>query len=98
MFNFHPILPTAAAYKSKMFHDSLSMEDLLTQMKECRIPMRGQLIWRDETKKSIEYCHVRELKMLLDELKGDFSGLQKIWIYHTGWWACPPPPKNHTKS
>ena len=98
MYAFHPILPTAAAYKSKMFRDSLTLEDALTQMKDSHLPMRGQLIWRDENRKPVEYSHMYELKQMIDAMKGDYTALQKIWIYHTGWWAFPHPPKNHSKS
>ena len=98
MFTFFPILPTAAAAKSKMFRDTLTIEDALAQMKASHLPMRGQLIWRDPERKAVEYSHMYELKQLLDGLKGDYTGLQRIWIYHTGWWSCPPPPKNSTAS
>ena len=92
-YKFVPRLPTAEAYRNRLFHADFKttrelLEALTRKEKEFRLPFRGCIKIRDpkyEYGKSRQFNTVRELREFLLEYDDLPASVELVHLYEWGW-------------
>lgn len=85
MHTFIPLSPTKEAWASKPFDGFSSLETMITRLKEKKMLVRGQILYKDTERAPFSFSNVKELEAELLSNKWSAEPYKMIYFYRFGY-------------